>query len=511
MRISTTQAATAPRKTIEGTSFAPTGTLRGAAYSGDSGVRSRRIATLRAVATIAALLIVGTGCIVPSPPRGPVGGSPAAIHADGRWFVDAHGRVIGMRGVNFVQKFPPVTPASVGFDDEDAEFLANEGFNVVRLGVVFGAVMPAPGVIDREYVDGIAHTTRVLARHGIYVQLDFHQDGYGPAVHGNGFPEWATLTDGLPNPPAQFPLYYVQNPALQRAFDNFWANRPGPDGVPLQTHYAAAIRAIAAEVAHEPYVLGYDLMNEPWPGANWSPCLTGCPDIERERLIPFARRMTDAIRTVDRAHIVFSEPFTLFNFGQATTVVPPGDRGDGLSFHVYTTSPADEPAVIEHVLDAAGYRDAPPIASEFGATSDPATITRITSTIEHGLVPWVFWSYDENLVVDKSLPPEGANVRTPTLQALARPYAAATNGTPTSWSYDATSGSVEFTYSTRLPDGRRGSAFTVTEIDLPLHAFRSGYRVSVTGARVVSHDNAPTLVLRNERRATAVQVHIERV
>ena len=50
------------------------------------------------------------------------------------------------------------------------------------------------------------------------------------------------INDGLPNPPdAVFPLYYVQNPAMQRAFENFWANRPGPDGVRLQEHYIAGL------------------------------------------------------------------------------------------------------------------------------------------------------------------------------------------------------------------------------------------------------------------------------
>ena len=65
-----------------------------------------------------------------------------------------------------------------------------------------------------------------------------------------------------------FPTYYLTNPALQRAFDNFWLNKPGPDGVPLQTHYAEAVHAVAASVHDEDYVLGYDTFNEPWPGAD---------------------------------------------------------------------------------------------------------------------------------------------------------------------------------------------------------------------------------------------------
>jgi hypothetical protein len=51
----------------------------------------------------------------------------------------------------------------------------------------------------------------------------------------------------------------------------------------------------------------------------------------------------------------------------------------------------------------------------------------------------------------------------------------------------------------------------VTEIVLPSHAFPSGYHVEVTGARVVSPEHAPKLLLRNARRATTVEVHIERV
>ena len=155
---------------------------------------------------------------------------------------------------------------------------------------------------------------------GIFTLLDMHQDGFGPLVHGNGFPEWATLTDGLPNPNDPFPTYYLTNPAMQRAFDNFWTNAPGPDGVPLQTHYAEAWRSVATAVAGEEYVLGYDLMNEPWPGADYAACFTGCPDVEAARLAPFATRMTDAIRTVDPRGLVFSEPWVLFNFGQTDTV-----------------------------------------------------------------------------------------------------------------------------------------------------------------------------------------------
>ena len=138
----------------------------------------------------------------------------AALGHVGRWFTDATGRVVMLRGMNFVEKFAPFTPAADGFDDDDANLLAANGFNALRLGVPFGFVMPTPGRVDRAYLASIANTVAILGRHHIYVLLDFHQDGWGPVTHGNGMPAWATYTDGLPNPPDPFPTYYVTNPRV---------------------------------------------------------------------------------------------------------------------------------------------------------------------------------------------------------------------------------------------------------------------------------------------------------
>jgi endoglycosylceramidase len=428
------------------------------------------------------------------------------LRHEGRWFVDATGRVVGLHGVNFVQKFPPVAPADAGFGADDAAFLSDQGFDVVRLGVVFAAVMPEPGAIDTHYVDSIAATTRVLADAGLYVLLDFHQDGYGPAVHGNGFPEWATLTDGLPNPPEPFPNYYVTNPALQRAFDNFWENRAGPDGVPLQEHYATAVRTVAAAVASEPRVLGYDLMNEPWPGADFIPCVTGCPEIETERLVPFGERMTAAIRAVDAEHIVFSEPFVLFNFGMTDTSLDGiGAPQSGLSFHVYALDPEHDEAVIDRAIAASARGDAI-VATEFGATNDVATLHRLTAAFETRLVPWIFWAWDENLIVDKSLPPDEDNIRSAVAEALARPFATATNGTPTSAFFDPDSRLFAASWTTTLPDGRPAPGDLPTTITVPRRAYPDGYTAEVIGGRVLSAPCAAVLQVAQEGGVAEVEV-----
>ena len=291
---------------------------------------------------VAVALLVGA-CYVPAL-HAPGADARVATHPDptlghdGRWFTDSNGRVVMLRGFNFVEKWAPFTPAADGFDDDDAALIAANGFNTIRLGVAFEFLMPTPGHVDRSYVASLAKTVRILGRHHIYVLVDFHQDGWGPVTNGNGMPAWTTYTDGLPNPPEVFPIYYVTNPALQRAFENFWANRAGPNGVPLQTYYAQGMTAVASRVASSDNVIGYEAMNEPWPGANWQPCATGCPDLEAQLLSPFYARMTAAVRKVDRRHPLFVEPFVLFNFGSAATSLPGASTKNVLSTHVYAGS-----------------------------------------------------------------------------------------------------------------------------------------------------------------------------
>ena len=79
------------------------------------------------------------------------------------------------------------------------------GFNTVRLGSRVRGADARTRKGRPRYIDHLAETVRVLGRHGIYVLLDFHQDGWGPLTHGNGMPAWATLTDGAAEPERRVP------------------------------------------------------------------------------------------------------------------------------------------------------------------------------------------------------------------------------------------------------------------------------------------------------------------
>jgi endoglycosylceramidase len=417
-----------------------------------------------------------------------------------------------LHGVNMVEKSPPYYPAAAGFGADDAAWIEQHGFNVVRLGVLATGLMPEPGRIDTAYLDHLASTVDLLARHHIYVLFDFHQDGWGPSIGDDGFPPWMTLTGKAVNSHTTFPLYYVTNPAIQQAFQSFWDNIAGPGGTLLQEHFAAMLRALGSRFASNTDVLGYDVFNEPWPGTTWNACLNhpnGCPTLDRRELGTFYSAMTRALRTVDRTHLLFVEPFVLFNFGQSPThiALPGDDAASGLSFHVYALDTAHEPTVIANAEAWSRTTKGALLSTEWGATTDPATITRQAGELDTALVPWIFWSYDA-VVSDLKRPPDAGTYPAGAAVALARPYPSVVAGTPTASSFDTQTRTFEFTWSTTPPGGKGVPAGSVTAFETPASAYPSGYAVFVKGARVTSTPCAPVVTVAAQPNVTRASVRI---
>lgn len=299
------------------------------------------------------------------------------VSVAGSRFIDPEGRHLLLHGVNVVDK--SATWAHYDWLDESgyAE-IRDWGFNCIRLGFTWASVEPEPGKYSEQCLAEIEKRVTWAARHGLYVLLDMHQDLYG-MKYSDGAPEWATLTDGQPHVTTggSWGDAYYTSPAVQTAFDNFYANKPGPDGVGLQEHYAGAWRFIAEHFANNPAVIGYDLMNEPAAGslaqqgilifaakfvsevvgkeeaatdivdlmAKWetpegrSQILKTLEDIElyervlneveslfnefeRTTLTALFQRVTDEIRKVDKNHIIFLETCLSANMGMRSAIEP---------------------------------------------------------------------------------------------------------------------------------------------------------------------------------------------
>src|ERR1700689_2283700 len=146
---------------------------------------------------LAALLAVGHSEPAPALSAHQAGRSAPLGHS-GQFLTDAAGQVVTLHGLNMVSKVAPYEPAAAGFGTAAAQSLAANGFNVVRLGIIYSALEPEPGVFSASYVASIKHTVATLARAGVYSLLDFHQDQLNAEFGGEGFPAWSLETDGLP-------------------------------------------------------------------------------------------------------------------------------------------------------------------------------------------------------------------------------------------------------------------------------------------------------------------------
>ena len=441
---------------------------------------------------------------------GTANGTLSPLDPTGLMMTNSDGQVVVLHGFNEVYKLAPYTPAAEGFDEDDAEFLAANGFNVVRVGVVWGAIEPEPGVIDTAYLESIQQTVNMLADHGIYSIVDMHQDMYGPAVGGGGAPEWATQTGGARNIDFGFPFSYYLNPAQQRAFDAFWSNAPAPNGIGLQDNYALAWQHVASYFRDNTSVIGYDIMNEPFPGSSWPAALFGSPFFEKQQLTPLYNQAIAAIRSVDPTTAIMVEPAnpavsmapSLLGLPVALGTID--DPKTILAFHNYCGGATKTGALCgwladrqaETVQKFAVQNNMPVMMNEFGATSYLSDLIYQMNSADKNKMSWMEWAYNELGML---------NMDAEILKTLAVPYPKLTSGTPEAWSF--TDGTFDFSYTTAKADGSgHFPAGSLTTIAVPTMGFLHGYQVSVTGGQVVSAPNAPELVISSDAGATSIHV-----
>jgi endoglycosylceramidase len=271
-------------------------------------------------------------------------------------------------------------------------------------------------------------------------------------------------------------------------------------------------KALAGAVGSNPNVLGYDILNEPWPGTEWSPCLNdpnGCPARDASGLDKLHGKVATAIRTEDPDHLVFGEPYVLFNFGKSKThiALPGGDPNSGMSWHMYTTSPADEPAVIANAIDWSTNTGGALLNTEFGAVDAPADINRMVAEMDNALMPWMWWSYD-HFVHDLTKPPTGSNIEEDQADALIRPHPTVIAGTPTALDYDPASRVLRFSWDTSTPSGTPLTPGNLTTIKVPPSVYANGYEVKITGGTVTSVTNANELTINSDTGATHIFVKV---
>jgi endoglycosylceramidase len=465
------------------------------------------------------------------------------------------------------------------FTARDALTLRRLGFSVVRLGMIWAGLEPGPGGAHENdprycsmhtpgtpypalgaadpyrqatinaYLNRMGRIVSLLAREHIRVLLDMHQDAWGrPFANpssatpwmAEGAPAWATCTSSAPfQSPAAWQGAYT-DPAVNAAFQHFWANDVRGD---LQAQYIRVLAAVARHFSGSRDVLGYEVFNEPsgpfeanppvfdrqlqcfYAGSRYAPASCAAAPGPAQ---PPARGAIPALLAAAPHQLVFFEAPVLTDYGSPETigitealpfrrlVLSFHDYGGVPGAHSFQCSQASCATQEQHTMAQFGseraatrtsQRGGPAwLLSEFGAESYVPDVARMAHLADQHLLSWTYWSgfqlHDptggpgEGLINERTRRPDPARAA-----VLARTYPLATAGIPESQSFVPGSGAFDFSY---RPDHRVRAP---TEIVVPTaYHYPYGYTVRVRGARVTSRPGAPMLTLVNQPHASEVTV-----
>jgi endoglycosylceramidase len=475
----------------------------------------RSIRRITAVATLSSTLILASGADAVRP-----------LALSGGELRDRAGREVVLHGVNVVYKVPPYHPNNLhgltsNFTRRDARRLERWGLNNIRLGVTWAGLAPERGKVDGGYIARLERIVRLAERHGLYVLIDMHQDGWSAKYGGNGAPDWANYDDNLPWVPGLGHPAEYGNPAVGRAFTSFWQNRAG-----IRTEYVKAFAALARELRDRPGVFGYDTFNEPSCEYTRDPCaFPPPPHAAGELLHPFYEEIIPALQRADPTAAVFYEDWITASSGEYSVGEFPNpplehDGHLGLSYHVYCASGDCEQGdaqTIAHADRNARANDAFPLITEFGATDDPPTIERVANLADEAGHSWQYWTYktyfdpypiflippDVARATDRddtwSIIAEDGTVKRRKVEALARPYPMALAGRKGRWSFDPQSKVFELRF---VATSNRSSIVAFpARIQYP-----RGFAITARGARVTPRPARSRLLLSPAEKGAKVRL-----
>lgn len=434
---------------------------------------------------------------------------------------DKYGRQLILHGLN--------TSSSAKSDSEQQPWISENnvikedtgfGFNFVRYLIFWNAIEPQKDVFDDNYLDKVEQRVNWYTSRGMYVMLDMHQDLYSIVFGGDGAPEWACRTNGAApiNLPGGTP-WWLKNidPAVVNCWVNFWSYSNHKD---LQDHYILAWKKVAERFNNNPYVIGFDLMNEPWGGDLIKTFITG--EFESKQLSAFYNKLIPALRTTAPDKYLFFEPVPApVTFGAASKLPKisdsraisklvyaphcyPYDTHEGLG---YTASSKQNLIDWERERknDIQKHGNIPLVCGEFGLSPNQSGfedyMNDFHSMADRNQWNWTYWSndlggwsplntdYTESVVASK----------------LIRVYPKATAGKIQSFNFDVDNKKFEMTFITN------SSISQPTEIFIPNRFYPNGWNLNVSGTSNYTQtfdDTKQILKFSTSENNTAISIEI---
>ncbi|MGL1934313.1 MAG: cellulase family glycosylhydrolase [Fibrobacterales bacterium] len=252
------------------------------------------------------------------------------------------------------------------FREADVQELKASGFNTIRVSLHYNNFTlpieeePVSGQ-DTWLPDGFDRLDSLIAwcaRSELYVILDLHAAPGGQGYNGN-------INDYDPTKASLW-----ESEENKRKMVALWSN-------------------FAERYANEPWVGGYDPMNEP----NWSftvPGDRGCVDTENGPLRDMYARLIPAIRKHDTNHIIFIEGNCWGNNHNGLWPLPVHDTNVGISFHKYWNE--NNYGSISGFVGMRDAYNAPLWMSESGENSN-TWYNEAVRLLESHNIGWSWWTW----------------------------------------------------------------------------------------------------------------------
>lgn len=319
------------------------------------------------------------------------------IKQDGIYLYRGQEKIL-LRGVNISHTAKRSTIPWI--QREDIERLKKFGLNFIRFTIFWSAIEPEKGKYNKDYIEGIREKIRISEGFGIYVLIDLHQDLYGfqatDSNEGDGIPEWARDPECPPFKDLKpWMLNYIDE-SISCQFESFWNDKNG-----VQTKYLEMFEFVVEQFHQEKTVIGFEIMNEPWPGYNWE----NTERWENQKLREFYNKAINIARKYTKK-LVFYETHPLSDFGYPFYLQKP--EGDNLVYapHIYpisgffgSQSKVDVSRTFNMHFEHSINNYVPMIVGEYGvAWSDPECYKKIKEQIDifdSNFVGSAIWSYDK--------------------------------------------------------------------------------------------------------------------
>ncbi|MFH1812493.1 MAG: cellulase family glycosylhydrolase [Pseudomonadota bacterium] len=251
------------------------------------------------------LSLVALCCATPAPEQPP----RYSVHEGA--IVDSQGQVLLLRGINLRGEAKGHPDRLIPLGDDEIAVLLDSGFNSVRLLTFWDAVQPERERIDYDYLRRLRSEVQRLTSAGLRVVIDLHQDLWG-APFGDGAPAWACPEELTRGYEATSPwwLNYL-SPQVSACFDLLWTDAP------LRAELTRAWVEVATAVCDVSAVVGFDLLNEPWPGTSLGVMRFDQAVLYRR----FYQPLMDAVEDVCPGRLFFLEPSRAYDLGLADRLV----------------------------------------------------------------------------------------------------------------------------------------------------------------------------------------------